>query len=593
MKRNALFLLGGRGARFMEHIASTVPRDLSIVVPSVHGYFSSQNILQFFLMPRGIPTCPCGDFLDHGDLSKECESCLRKEDHAVPAIGPFPPEEIFRSKKVFIPFHDSGWYRGVYVETSFMEKQSNAFIEMDTPLSLALILDLLMIMIIVMIGFSLAFVIDKNLDVLEYLLLSLPLGGGFLTLSIFLLSWIGIKISSLLYILIAVPAIVFLTYQNRKYLSTKLHLPTLLIVLKSIPNLIARQKHKAALFVVFLFLFLSSTVISIGRGYSLFDGIANWALKGYGIALDKSIYSGQTWGGHSLDYPQNLPLQIALFRLIDGDVLPGSKILFPLYAVSVLAGCFAYLRKYLRPELAAIPPLLIYSTPFFFLHSTIGWSNLFFSTYIVLAVLQLALGYKTADNSKYTFGGLLLAFAVWTRPEGIGYAVAIALFFIFMNWLGHKNRSILWMLPIFIVSTIWLTFSYSSIRQGEIGQTLSQFIDTIQSGDLALDHFTYLVRYSYQHWKNFDTWGALFYSLVPLIIVTILKKRPLRDPSVYLVALCGVVAILIPNFMFFVATYAKENIEVFLDVSFNRTQFHGGILLLVSLYLGAFHKPAC
>lgn len=593
MQRNAVFLLGGRGARFMEHIAYTVPYDLSVVVPSVHGYFSSQNILQFFLMPRGIPTCPCGEFLDNGDMSEECERCLRKEDHAVPAIGQFPPQEIFRSEKDLIPFQDSGWYRGVYVETSFLEDQLTGFIEMDTPLLLASILDLLMIIMIMMLGFSLVFLVDKDLDVLEYLFLSLPLGGGLLTLSIFLLSWVGINTSIWLYILVSVCTIICLSYLNRKNLSNKLPPPMTSIDLKSILNLITRQKHIAALVLLFLFLFLTSTVISIGRGYSLFDGIANWALKGYGIALEKSIFAGQTWGGHSLDYPQNLPLQIALFRLLDGDVLPGSKILFPLYAVSVLAGCFAYLRKYLRPEFAAIPPLLIFSTPFFFLHSTIGWSNLFFSTYIVLAVLQLALGYKTVDNSKYTFGGLLLAFAVWTRPEGIGYAFAIALFFIFMNWLGHKNRSILWMLPIFIVSTIWLTFSYSSIRQGEIGQTLSQFIDSIQSGDLALDHFTYLARYSYQHWKNFDTWGALFYSLVPLLIVTILKKRPLRDPSVYLVALCGVVAILIPNFMFFVATYAKENIEVFLDVSFNRTQFHGGILLLVSLYLGAFHKPAC
>ncbi len=89
---------------------------------------------------------------------------------------------------------------------------------------------------------------------------------------------------------------------------------------------------------------LLAGVVSIGRGYSQYDDIANWALKGYGIAEERSIFGGNVWGGHTLEYPQNVPLQIALFRLVEGDLFPASKLTFTLSFASLLLGAYLFWR---------------------------------------------------------------------------------------------------------------------------------------------------------------------------------------------------------------------------------------------------------
>ena len=587
MERNALFLFGGKGTAFLKLISSSVPLDKPVVVPEGYGELSQQSILQFFLMPRGIPGCYCADYLISDQISAECKSCLLKYDHSIPAIGKFPPDELLVSEKKFISF-DPNWYRGIYVPPSSPGNDAELFIEMDTSLPAALVLDILSILLIFLLGASIALTIDQSIQWIDLIAVGIPIGGGILSWFIFIESWAGIPISLSLYFFSWL-GIFFIVQFIRKVLLKKNELigwPDL--NLRRAGVWLRNHPHLLAIILVVAFLFLSSLIISIGRGYSIFDGIVNWALKGYGIAFERTVFAGQKWGGHSLEYPQNIHILIALFRILDGDVLPGSKMLFPLFTLSLISGCYSLWRTVgITIEHAILGMLIVFSIPFLFLHSTIGWGNLIFSTYLVLAVCYLVVGVQLNQPRKFLIAGFLLSFAVWTRPEGIGYVLPLGILFVGARWASRKSRisEFVWLLPIALVSVSWLGFSSRSLSRGEIGQVLDAFFRSLLSGDVEFDSLRYILEYAYEQFTTIDTWGLVYYLIVLFIALSFLRISSWKNSSIILTFISGLIAFAVPIFMFYAAAYSKNDMATFLWASFNRAQFPSAILLFSSAFM--------
>jgi hypothetical protein len=592
MERNAINLVGSKGARYLEFLSRNITQDQPVVLPEGYGELSEQSILQFFLMPRRIPGCFCGEYLETGSLTDACVNCLLKEEHSLPAIGSFPPDGLLSREKDFIQFEDGNWYRGVYVPQNSKKNLGDIYMEMDFPVSRAIILDLFVIGLILLNGLVIGYVLDRTLGSVEYFSLAIPLSTGLLTWCIFISSWLGLKISLFMYVIyLVLPMFIFAFIKRGQALN---FLSSLAGERKreSVHSVGQGRNISLVLLGGFVFLALISVVISITRGYSLFDGISNWALKGYGIALERSVFAGKSWGGHGLSYPQNIHLQIAFFRLLDGDVLPGSKILFPLFGVSLLGGCYSFLRRHsIKPSLALLHTISIFTIPIFFLHTTIGWGNLVFSAYLVLAVCYLVLAHKTASDSKYLVGGSLLAFATWTRPEGIGYAILFVLLFVTAEWLQRRRMLYRWLTPLIVISATWLTFSIQALRGDEIGDVIRNFGVAITRGEFELHQLSYILRYAWDQWTDFSTWGSLVYSLPILLLLSMILKHEDLKRSTILTVGAGVISILIPIFMFFVASFSKEDMSEFLWASFNRSQFHGLILIYTSLFLNAFSFP--
>ena len=58
------------------------------------------------------------------------------------------------------------------------------------------------------------------------------------------------------------------------------------------------------------------------------DSIQIWGAKGYGIAITGSIKDVTDWETNTLAYPLHVPVLVAFFRLLSGDLLPSSKLIF-------------------------------------------------------------------------------------------------------------------------------------------------------------------------------------------------------------------------------------------------------------------------
>ena len=239
----------------------------------------------------------------------------------------------------------------------------------------------------------------------------MALGLALTTWLTFLLSWAGARVSLGLFI-VAWGAWLLV-------LSAVLHCTRSIWPHEIVPRLVADARgikgHASVVNVILVtaaaFLLAQIVVISVGRGYSFFDAIANWALKGYTIAQEGTIWAGKDWGGHALAYPQNLHLAISLFRLADGDALPGSKLLDPLLLSSLLVGCFQFWKRSAVPaDLALGGAVVILSVPVIFFHGTIGYANLPYTAYLILGSLWVLEG--TRRGSAPVVGA-------WLPPAGL------------------------------------------------------------------------------------------------------------------------------------------------------------------------------
>jgi len=238
--------------------------------------------------------------------------------------------------------------------------------------------------------FIFGFLVIRNLRIqpslLEVLSLSFPIGIGLLTLILFLSSWIGVPYTktnligiyiSLFALLCCSAMFVWSKSGRHKAQSEAASAPE--------ASLGLRMLFYSTLFLFFLVI----TYLSVTRAYSTWDAIGIWGIKAYGIVKEGTIFAGERWGSHWLTYPLNITLQISIFRLLDGDVLPGSKLIFPMYFISLILGAYRFWKKHVEWKFAALGALLLASLPIVFKHGTIGYANLPFTAYLVIGLLHV------------------------------------------------------------------------------------------------------------------------------------------------------------------------------------------------------------
>ena len=576
--RSALFMLKPEGLSYLQFLNSVVAPTAPVVLPEGAGRFSEQSTLQFFLMPRRIPGCSCEPAL-FPTATAACAACLQKPGHVVPAIREFPPANVDLSGKQFIPFPDGGdKYRGVYVPASatigpFAPAQPQG----EAPW-LAMFVDGGILIGLLLLGTLLVLCVVPGSGLEEALSVGFPLGLSLLTWGVFLMSWAGARVTFGLYlavwicgVIVAVIALRFLRGERPG----------------DSPLRIGHQMHlvlhnlsltRVLLGAVACFLLAQMVVISVGRSYSLFDAIANWALKGYAIAMEGTIFAGTHWGGHVLAYPQNLHLGIAMFRLADGDALPGSKLIDPLMLVSLLVGCFRFWkRESVPPDVALAGSLLILSVPVIFFHGTIGYANLAYTTYLVLGSLWALEGIVENRAGPLALGSLLLAGAAWTRPEGIltaaihGVVIAAAGILV----LGSRPKLIPGLFPFALIAGTWLAFGLPHIRADGTGGLISRFLGDLLAGRQGLEPVRNVIDYASKELLLPDKWGLI----VPLTFVLTLVGLPLAlrrgwRQSTPMLSLM-VVGVALPAIILSMAGYSWTN---FLDDAFDRAWMPAAII---------------
>jgi len=373
----------------------------------------------------------------------------------------------------------------------------------------AVVIDVTVVLAICALGALISFLVINNPSRLELFSLSFPLGAGALTWSLFVLGWIGIpfRLEIVFFIwLIAISIITILVRRSQISGQTKTSLDRILKTRKV-------TRLEKALFAILVIIFFVSIFISIGRSYSAYDAVAMWAPKGYGIAFEESLW-GVSWGNHGFSYPLNMHFLIGIFKLASGDILPGSKVIFPLFFISLIAGVAAFLNKRgVDPRITALSAVILATVPTIFHHSTIGYANLPMGVYLVLGVLWGIDGIYRESKASQVLSGLLLGFAAWTIIEGGLYVIIAVSAIVCAKTISRRGRIyfIHWLLPIIVIGGIWLIFYklYAASGSSAMGAARLLF-DSILHGEWDFPAIRLILGYARRNIFDLHTWGFIY-----------------------------------------------------------------------------------
>jgi hypothetical protein len=441
-----------------------------------------------------------------------------------------------------------------------------------------LLLDLLVVSSIMLLGAFVAWTLLGSADWLGIATLAFPLGAGLLTWFLFLLSWSGLRLTrisviiiTLSLLLIALATVIAIRRprfeRNRKFPKTDDH----------------GRIWKISLAILLGLLFALSAFLAIGRSYSSWDAVAIWSIKGYGIAREGTIFAGQDWGAHGLSYPLNIPLLIALFRLISGDLLPGSKLIFPLFYASLILGCFRFWQRRRVPgAIVAIGTLFTASIPILFEHSTVGYANLPLANYLVLGCLFTIDGGLSRDCKIQVIGGLLLGMAAWTRPEGIIFAMIVVMSLFLSFWIS-KIRGIylvFWLLPIAVIGSSWLLFLLRYGGQSQVVAGVSALLRSVLENKFPWGLFPKVFRSLIRHLFTIRAWGFLYPAVILSTFTNYRKLNGNKYPDVF--ALMAVIlAAAIAMVLFYVSVAFVMNLDIWIPTSMDRMFLPVGALVIV------------
>lgn len=506
LERSAQIAFGAGFADFVSFARKTVPESAKLVVPSkgMEPLYGDIGMMQYFLRPRKIIDCPMGE---------DMAACVRSMTGATTyllAVPGFPPEadaSLYRDRVAF------DTERGVYVPRGAYANGQVPVAEDPIrdvfPTAASWTLDLLAVAGFAGIGLVLTKAIVPEADAMLLASVSLPLGMSSVTWVVFLLAWVGLPLTPWAFtgsgLGLALSALLASWTEHRK--SKHLSLQERVQAQRKPSSTSARLG-----WILCGGLLLVSLAISLIRSYSGWDDIAAYSIQGYGMAREGDLVASLTWGPSAAGYPLNIQLAISAFHLLDGDVLPGSKLLFPFFLSAILLAAYRSWRRAGHSDTLASGLLLALGTiPLVLDLSTTGYTNLPFAALLLLGVTLVLEGVHDGWWRVQLLGSILLGAAVWTRPEG--WVVVWPLLFVLLLTLSRSARGNFRaapvVLPIVGVTVIWMAFSATVPAGGQPASALRVTLDSLAAGDLRVDAVYWTIRYLGRSLLEPATWGLL------------------------------------------------------------------------------------
>jgi hypothetical protein len=525
--RSAMFSQGRRFAQYVRFLNENIPPDGRVVLPSWstgRREIGRTPFMQFFLAPRQVINCP----------DPRCIQKLSKPNTYILILGKFTENEATVGSQNILMFDDQ-W--GLALPEGARPARQDA---MPAFKNLAGILSAtawpcLWLALLAASGYFWVDYLIGNCDPLIKLPLGYGLGLSAISTLISLVSLLGAPLSASL--VLAATGVLLAAALAARYASYRRR--------SDFPP--TEKPHSIDIWqILFLLLGAIAGLVSVGEGYHATDEILLWGAKGYGIASQASIYAAPAWGTSTLAYPLHLPILIACFRLLFGETLPASKLAFPIYSVALSFVLYhTFIRTGFRRALAGPATLLVVTAPILFRHATLAYANLALGFYLFGAVTLLGESLRPSNarrsDGMALLGGLFLAAAAWTRPEGLalawsGIAVTLGAAYYFQREQLSGRRLALLVSPLLVYSLFWWwikTRIYAGVfpRSGLAAKALSQ----IASGNLHLREAAFIGNFALRSFLTFETWGFLG---IALLTVTVFALARIRKWKTAPLALC-------------------------------------------------------
>ncbi len=323
-------------------------------------------------------------------------------------------------------------------------------------------------------------------------------------------------------------------------------------------------------------------VLAVGKGYHASDALSIWGVKGYGIA-QWGLRQG-TYLGLVRDYPLHVPLLIALPKALWGDAVGMSKLIFPLFLLGIMTVLYWSIYAQTQQPLWAFLGGAFWATaPLVVRHAEIAYANLALAFYLFLGL------WVWHERNERLAAGLLLAWAVWTRPEG-WILVGVALM---LGWLGRRlaweDKSV-WLFPV-LMTVFWLATRRLAYAYRYAPGVLSTFLPGVKAflhGEIHLDAgWTIMAA-----WGRFG-WPRLWGAVGGLALVGLMRwawrgrerlGRRLPLSSKALLAISGGSVMLAVSVIYYFTAYFSNSVQWWINTGFDRLNLPGMLLLWYAVW---------
>lgn len=332
-------------------------------------------------------------------------------------------------------------------------------------------------------------------------------------------------------------------------------------------------------------------MLAVGKGYHRTDAIQIWGVKGYGIARSGTLDSITDWGTNTLAYPLHIPTLIAAFRILFGDVLPSSKMIFGGYYLALMLVIYYTLIELdVKRWLSCISVLLMMTSPIIFRHATIGYVNLTITFYLVSGVVILILSRRYKYPLRYLFlSSIFLVYAAWTRPEGMMLALGSSILLMLLLFFDQENQ-MKWkkvagfVTPPIIYVLFWEVVKKQVYPEPYSSESLtSKALHQIFSGNLHNSEAYYIIHYFLKELVNFKVFGGLGLIILFGIIIILVSRKPLPKPSTALISVGGLWIVMIVGLYFVLSYHHVHDLSWWVISGLNRMNFPGLIVLWLGL----------
>jgi hypothetical protein len=239
-------------------------------------------------------------------------------------------------------------------------------------------------------------------------------------------------------------------------------------------------------------------------------------------------------------------------------------------------------RTGLPTPVTAAGGLAMASIPIVFFHSTTGYANLPFATYLVLGALGLTSGVQAGRVGEITTGSILLGLAAWTRPEGGAFGALGILCVCLANLhLLRRTRVLAGILvPFSLLAGLWAAFGAGYQANDEMGATLRAFLGGFPDAAISAESAKVLIGYASSSFAAFGTWGFMVVLVVGLGAISLATRKVGRHPVLLSSAIAALAWLLAAAAMLYAAWPSHPDYQMFLAVSFDRAMFPGALLML-------------
>lgn len=415
---------------------------------------------------------------------------------------------------------------------------------------------------------------------MESIAIAYPLGLGFITFEMVILSILGLKFTTLTIAFGAFPLFIIAAYFGLKNkddtsviiskVESKFQFSEILLV------------GATSLQIVYIFF------RALIKPIESFDAVAIYAPKAKIFFLANTIPSDFFFRFKGIiehiEYPLLLPLAQTYFYTFMGSLDDHLvKIIFPLFYLSIIVMTYAILKRYCSRKVSLLFTFLLSTVPSFANFGTIGYADILLTFYYCASAFYLYLWINDKKSSLLILSIIFSGLALWLKTNALMLLpvniLVMSAYLIFTKFKEYKS-------PLFyICSLIAIIFCYNTFFIQHFNLILHEDFALSGLSEKLLKNITQTHQILHEYQKQFfgpKKWNLIWVAFI-LLLITNIKKVFCKDIRYITLTIFFV-------FAGYTATYLLTPIKLSYYLSTTASRFFFHFLPIVILFSAMMFK---